>query len=550
MFCTQCGSPLAEGMKFCGSCGTPVTTAAPQATVTPPAAPGQRRAVAVPNFFANALEQMSSWGSLSRAWKAPLIGGLLSLALAFGACVGLVAIGHQVFPSDDSGGEQSFKQAVPPLEGGGATFFGFQRVAVNLELQEIPESSGFGENLDAGAERGSVRVVFSPLGGLLLVGLALVVGGLWTWRLQKPGQTRAFDSVLRMAIVFAAASFALSFVLPIRELNLEAGSFSSSRSTLTYEPSHIGALFWPFAWAIIFVSLGTFIAGHRGDWRRQLWTLIDARSRNWAMALRAALSGLIVGLLLVIIAGVAAAAVVIGLHTSEAGEIFSSGKNIGGMAEGVVVGLPHAAGAGLLGSMGVPAHYENRGTDVDSSGTLSIFGRVSRERFGRDTFSVPRYALGGLAIALICTMVAGYRAARAGADDASRAIRSALMAAALLTICLWIVAFFIGGHFRFSFTSSDTERSMLQGGIGASPVATIFLPLLWAVGGGLLGAFLYLQKNGLISRRVVESQPVAAAAPTVAAGTASDWRCASCGAVNRQGGRFCHACGRPVVKPS
>ena len=35
MFCTECGAPLAEGHKFCGQCGTPVTT-----LTTPVASPG------------------------------------------------------------------------------------------------------------------------------------------------------------------------------------------------------------------------------------------------------------------------------------------------------------------------------------------------------------------------------------------------------------------------------------------------------------------------------------------------------------------------------
>ncbi len=33
MFCERCGSPLEEGFKFCGTCGTPVKQVAPQAAV-------------------------------------------------------------------------------------------------------------------------------------------------------------------------------------------------------------------------------------------------------------------------------------------------------------------------------------------------------------------------------------------------------------------------------------------------------------------------------------------------------------------------------------
>ncbi|MBQ9858888.1 MAG: zinc ribbon domain-containing protein, partial [Oscillospiraceae bacterium] len=36
MFCERCGSPLKEGYKFCGNCGTPVPAAAPVPVSLPP----------------------------------------------------------------------------------------------------------------------------------------------------------------------------------------------------------------------------------------------------------------------------------------------------------------------------------------------------------------------------------------------------------------------------------------------------------------------------------------------------------------------------------
>jgi hypothetical protein len=255
------------------------------------------------------------------------------------------------------------------------------------------------------------------------------------------------------------------------------------------------------------------IARHGRQWRARFLASIETRTPAWANALRAALSGLVTGLGLVLLAGILTAVVGIASHPDQAGDVLGSGKNVAGIAEGVVLGLPHATGAGLLGSMGIPGHYEFGGEPQEFA-TASIFeGERQRRILERGSFggqpsnpldryalTIPRYAQGGLAIAVIFTVLAGFRAARSAGTDAFRAIRSALMTASLLTVFLWTIAYLVGGKARLNFQMRRSEQ-ILQGWVGPKLTETLLLPLLWTVGGGLLGALLSLLKARVGSRR-------------------------------------------------
>jgi hypothetical protein len=431
-------------------------------------------------------------------WKAAVVGGLLSLAIAFGICAGLVALGHQTFPDTDDGARQRFQQVFPVLPGAGATVLSFQRVPVTIDRLESP-----GGPDSRSPEHLTYRIVVSPLGGLLLIGLSLVVGGAVTRRLDTRDRGPR-GSATRMAVVFALACFGLSFLLPLREVFVEQGANVSRSFTVSLRPSYVGALIWPFVWGLAFGSLGAFIGTHGRRWRRELMTTINDRSPVSATAVRAASTGLATGIALVLLAGVLTAVVGIASHRSQAGDVLGSVRNVAGIGEAVVLGLPHATGVGLVASMGVPVRYEvtdHSGGGGESS-TASILGGERERREGRSGFgntdrrsepyeiAVPGYALGGLLIATAITLLAGYRAA-ANSGSVFEAIRPVAIAAACLTVFLWIVGYLSGGEFDVTLLQGS-DRSGGAGTIGPSRLALLAVVPLWTFGGGIAGAWVRL----------------------------------------------------------
>jgi hypothetical protein len=426
---------------------------------------------------------MSPGGSSLRKWRAAVIGGLLALILGVGASVALVAIGRQVIPAHSA--QQGFQWHLGSIESGTTTFYGFQRVQVGWELHGVREpSNSFGGNLEPVAVSQSLRIAFSPIGGLLLIGFAIMVGARVAWRLQKPAEATSLQTALRTASVFAVAALAVSYVVSHRTIT-PAGSFNGAESvTLRFVASRVGSFLWPLAWGVVFGSLGAFIAAHPGDWRRQFRARVDSRlPRDLGIGLRAALSGLLLGLLLVVSVGAATGIVAIALHPADARDVFSSGKNVIGIAEGIVIGLPPAAGAGVLGSMGVPARYKSVFDENVASGNVSIFGAEL------ESFKVPGAAVGGLSIALILTVLTGYRATTENSGGVSRAIRSAILAALFLTIFLWIIASLLGGSSTAVMKPGFfADRSLSSFTLYPSLLPAILLPLAWTLGGGFVGA--------------------------------------------------------------
>jgi hypothetical protein len=430
-------------------------------------------------------------------WKAAVVGGFISFAIAFGICAGLVALAHQTFPDTTDDSRQRFQRTFPVLEGAAAAVLGFQRVPVTIERSELP-----GSGPDARRpERITWRVVASPLGGLMLVGLALVVGGRIAHRLETQ-ERGALRSGFRAAIIFATACFAASFLLPLSGLSEAQGPNVSRGYTLTYRPSHLLAFTWPLVWGVVFGSLGAFIGTHGRRWRRELVGVVEARSPVAATALRAASTGLVAGTAPVLLAGVLTAVVGTTFHMTQTTDVLGSLRNVAGIGEGVVLGLPHAAAAGLVASMGVPVRYES----VDHQGggkeyiTAGIFGGERRRpvlrtpfgytgpRFERYDLAVPRYALGALLIAITFTIVTGYRAA-AGSHTFSEALRPTLASAVVLTIFLWILGYLLGGNMNATLH----DPSAPSGGaaaIGPARLPALVLVPLWTIGGGLVGAFL------------------------------------------------------------
>jgi hypothetical protein len=305
-----------------------------------------------------------------------------------------------------------------------------------------------------------------------------------------------------MAVLFAAACFALSFLVPANKTFTQQGPFVANAFTLAYRPSHVGAVIWPLLWGLLFGSLGAFIGAHGRRWRQELTTKIEARTRTMANAVRAAVAGLATGIGLVLLAGILTAVVGVATHSSEAGRVLGSATNVAGIAEGVVVGLPHATGAGLVGSMGIPARYEANDVNGDGSeyAKASIFGGERQQRDRRRGFDtadppgpnplpVPRYALGGLAIAIAFTVVTGYRAAAASAT-VRETVTSVVLAAGCLTVALWIVGYLVGGELDVRLiTESFVDGVHMT--MGPSVVEALVLPPIWTLAGGAIGALLH-----------------------------------------------------------
>jgi hypothetical protein len=435
---------------------------------------------------------------ISRA-SASVVGGLLAFAIALGISAGLVAWGHTTYPDSDDGSRERLGQVLPVPAGAGIAALSFQRVPFTVEREELSGGQF------RGPERIRYRGVISLLGGLLLVGLALVVGGAVAHRMDK--QRGAFRSGLGVALVFAAACFVLSFLVPLAESLIPAGPNAGRGSTITFRPSPIGALIWPFIWGLVFGSLGAFIGKHGRGWRRELVTALEARTTVATIALRATARGIKAGLAMFMLAAVLTAGFGIALHVEGTRDVLGSSETASGIAEGIIVGLPHAAGAGLVGSMGIPVRYEvtDHVRKSTEQFTVGIFGgEGQRQLLPGATFSgrpgensdvpVPGYALGGLLIAVGLTVATGYRAA-ALSEDKTGTIGSVIAAAMCLTVFLWIIAYLVG--VRLDVTLLEPECcSGAQATLAPSQFATILVTPAWAIGGGFVGAWLHARRRG------------------------------------------------------
>ncbi|MEX2557152.1 MAG: hypothetical protein WEB06_16175 [Actinomycetota bacterium] len=430
---------------------------------------------------------------MGTGWMAALRGAVVSLVIAFAICAGLVAWAHPTFPDTDDHARRRFQEVFPVFEGAGASMLGFQRVPITLDRQELPGSRRPTEHL-------TYRVVGSPLGGLLLIGMSLAIGGAITRR--RSGRRKSpIVGAARMAVLFAAACFGLSFILPHGKSLTAQGPFVANAFTLAYRPSHLAALLWPFVWGLLFGTLGAFIGEHGRRWRQELIATIEARSRAVARAVRAAAAGLATGIALILLAGILTAIVGVATHSSEAGQVLGSAKNVMGITEGVVIGLPHATGAGLIAAMGVPAHFEAADLDGESGeyATADIFGgeRQQRDRAfdtsgpsGPYPLAIPRYALGGLIIAIAITVVTGYRAAT-GSGSATETARSVVLAAGFLTVALWIIAYLISAKLRIELDAGSPRLSGVRMTLRPSILEVLVLPAIWTLAGGTLGALLH-----------------------------------------------------------
>ncbi|MGH2795796.1 MAG: hypothetical protein ACRDKG_16005 [Actinomycetota bacterium] len=426
-----------------------------------------------------------------------MVGGLVAILVGFAFCAGLVSLGHATFPGDDEGAPKVFRQYLPKLHGGAVTFFAFQRVPTNLRLRETTREPIVSRFQDP--ERADVKITVSPLGGLLVVGGALAIGGAVAWRFREGGDT-VTGMAARMAVVVSLASLGGSFILPQFHTALDPDVFGRRTTLLSYEPSHLGAFVWPFIWTFLFGALGMHVARRDRARRERLGSSEGAPQA--VSALRAAISGLRTGAALVLLALLLAAGVGIARNPSIAAEVFGSSRNVAGVVEGVVLGGPHAIGAGLLGSMGIPAKFGTTMYDPEeppTGGSVSIIGGEVSKAEGSLGVAVPRYALGGLAIAAIFTLATGYRAAAVAGSDRRRALRAALLAAAFLSMTMWILGYLVGGSGRM--ITGTIELQTIRASAGVSPWAAIALPVVWSVGGGLIGAMLRVRISRTAERR-------------------------------------------------
>jgi hypothetical protein len=186
-----------------------------------------------------------------------------------------------------------------------------------------------------------------------------------------------------------------------------------------------------------------------------------------------------------------------------AGEVLGSARNVIGIAEGIVIGLPHATGAGLVASTGVPARFESTSLGGQGSeyATADIFGG-ERQRFDTpracDTsrppepypLHIPRYALGGLIIALAFTMVTGYRAVT-GTESPRETVRSVALAAGFLTVALWLIAYLVSAKLQLELSTDTPRLSGVVMSLKPGFPEVGLLPAAWAVVGGTIGARLH-----------------------------------------------------------
>jgi Family of unknown function (DUF6350)/Double zinc ribbon len=507
--CPRCGHEAGADDAFCRECGFALAGRAdagpphfappppPPPPGPPPASPVTTAGSRVTAFLVSVMESVSSPAMLRRWWSAPAIAAAAALGAAFFVCLLLYGLLYALTSSDGTpaGGPNPLQVALLVL-------FLLQRVAVTV--------GGVGPVL--GEVGGSVQ--FAPLGGLLL--LACVLGAAGRFAARDAGTTRRrLAAVLRFAGLYAVLSFLVSFLA------------TTSTETVQIGVSHLGALLWPFLWALL---SGSFAVA-RGRGRRvgsyEPDQAADPRSLLRTAVLRGALSGARTGL------GLALAAVIIGLIVAAYHlPPDTGGRTAIGLLVVALLILPNLVCWAVLAGMGATLQVGVGVLGFGGTGSVGIFGASG---VAAGDVHVPKYWLLLLVIPLAAMVRGGYVAARA-ADRPGWGMRAALGAGAVLVPGCWLLAWVSGGHLGGGeFGGAD---------VTISRVAALLLPLLWALVGTWLGALLSQARQQAGAREAGQVGPVAVPVvglgPLPATGSIS---CPACGTANDGGSRFCETCG-------
>jgi zinc ribbon protein len=468
----------------------------------------------LPGLVSGFIESVSSPAALKRDWMGPLVGAAVAFIGSFVLFTVVIAVFNGTLPPGERlGGISNI------VKGGGLAVFLVQRVALTLSAP-VPL---FGT---AGG-----KVVFAPLGGLLLVGLLLALGGSLAAGRQEGTARQRVLAGTRLAVPYALICFIASFVFRIT-------SNFASEGQLTLAPSHVGALFLPLVWGLAFGSLGAARRVHGKGWWMPGRERLEARFGGASAALRGLRAGVVTAVVLLLAGGAAVLAVAIVRHPHTAGTIVTDPRSDATIVLGFLLLWPNAAVMAFQASMGGSLRQSASAFGSAHPSSISIFGAG-----GSSAAHVPAYWLLALLLPAVAMLRAGFVAARASSGGRQAALRAAAGAGIALTVLVWILERVSGGYVSAlgSFGVS----------FGPSPATAFLLPPVWAIGGTWLGALLYLQRHPPIEAPVASGTasappPAAPASDSPAAPQPVAVFCTNCGASNSSTDRTCQACGHPL----
>ncbi len=466
--------------------------------------PERTTAARLSPLLASAAASVSSPAALRRWWRAPALAALGALAMEVAICFLLVGVIYVLAPGRE---ESSLRQ----LTGASVWrlalwfFFLFQRVPV-VAHATTPDAA-------------AASVTFVPLGGLLLLGLAIGVAG--KFAVSEGGTARQrLSAVPRFAALLALLSFAVSFLADVDSGGVHAGA------------AHVGALLLPLLWGLLFGWLGAARRVYGRGWLLRLGALLDRRLRGAGAALSGALAGARTGLALALLA-VMIVQVVLATRVAPGTDV----REVASLILAMLLILPNLVGWAVLAGMGATFRITATLMGFSVSSSVGIFGASGA---GAGAINVPAYWLLLLIIPAAAMPHSGYVAA-SRSQDRKHAIRAALFAGVLLAIGCWLLAWLLGLHVGATVTFG-------AGGISGSisTGAALLLPPVWAIVGTWLGALLFIGQQRHRTEPVESGGDLAPVSVGVQH-LRNPAVCPRCASTNDTGGGYCENCGSPLI---
>jgi hypothetical protein len=399
------------------------------------------------------------WENQGRLWARPAAIAVVTAGIAYVLSVFLGAIaGALAHSSDNSVGDY--------LRLGGYVLL----LAQHVSLDETFHFGEFGS--------GHFASTFMPLGLTAVILTLLFLAG----RRSVPSDTRsrwqAVWTGLRFGSVYAVVCLVICFAT------------RTSSSTTSVGPSPVQSFFLPLLWAFLATTAGAYktIGG-------ALSTDVIGRTARWVPQLRAGIRGAREGLIASLPLEVLALAITILVaslkNPSAASDFFTSPRDVLALIFVLIVCLPNWLALGMVGAMGATLQAKVSASSAYGIVSVGIFGASGQvQGLGSTSVHVPAYWLFALIIPAAVTLFAGYSAAAASGGDARDQTIAGALAGLLITIVIWITvalsAVTVGGEADVDFALS----------LKASAAGLIFLPLLWGVVGGAIGAQVLVTRRG------------------------------------------------------
>ncbi len=295
---------------------------------------------------------------------------------------------------------------------------------------------------------------FAALPGLLLIGLSIISATALVVRLTPGSARRKALLALAAPVPYALIAGLAAFVVPLR---FTAPGFGEA---IPVRPALLEAFLLPFAWALLFASIGALLGLFGGRWRHEAWRVLGAWAAPLASSLRVLAASLSVSAFVALAASFA-------LFGSEIRTFaFGSFGHFVAALGTTLVALPTLAATVLLASFGVSVDWRFDALS-HGDGSLSAFGGALPGTGPQLAHGLPGAVALLPLLGLVTVFAAGWLTARRSRDDVKLCLVNALRAAALLTLFIWLIGLLArfdaqaGGFLGFHF-APDTASLLLR----------------------------------------------------------------------------------------